>query len=328
MGMAACQRFRLISPFADPTTITAWSVIGSMLSSQPELEELRRRIDVIDNNLLELLVDRLEVVGQVAALKADGNAAIYVPSREAAIIRRLVARCGDGLPVGTMVRIWRELLGAGVRREGPFAVGAYVPPDSAGVWDISRDHFGSQMPMTMFQTTSQVIRAVTDRRVAVGVLPMPQGGDTDPWWVHLLSSDADAPRVIARLPFGPRGNARFDGDALVIGFGSQAASGGGDRTLLATENAVDISHSRYAGAIAATGLNGVLVASCVQGGSTYTLTEIEGFVPLTDARVAQLRERLGGDLYRLLAVGSYAVPLPTAAGSAPAHAAAVYGTRG
>jgi chorismate mutase len=298
-----------------------------MLSSQSELEELRRRIDVIDNNLLELLVDRLEVVEQVAALKADGNAAIYVPSREAAIIRRLVARCGDGLPVGTMVRIWRELLGAGVRHEGPFAVGAYVPPDSPGVWDISRDHFGSQMPMTVFQTTSQVIRAVTDRRVAVGVLPMPQDGDAEPWWVHLLSPDADIPRVVARLPFGPRGNARFDGDALVIGYGSQAPSGS-DCTLLATENAVDISHSRFSSVFTAVGLSCRLIAFHALGGSTYTLIETDGFVPLADPRIVQLRERLGGDLHRLLAIGSYALPLPEAAGFAPAHAAAVYGARG
>jgi chorismate mutase/prephenate dehydratase len=299
-----------------------------MLSNQSELEELRRRIDVIDNNLLELLVDRLDVVAQVAALKADGKAAIYVPSREAAIIRRLVARCSDDLPVGTMVRMWRELLGAGVRSEGPFAVGAYVPPDGLGTWDISRDHFGSQMPMTVFQTASQVIRAVTDRRVAVGVLPMPQNDDADPWWVHLLSPDADIPRVIARLPFGPRGNARSDGDALAIGYGPQVTSGGADCTLLASENAVDISHSRLSGVFTAVGLNCRLIAFHAQGGTTYTLIEIDGFVQLADPRLVQFRERLGNDLYRLLAIGSYAVPLPEAAGSGLTHTAAAYGTRG
>ena len=301
-----------------------------MLSNQPELEELRRRIDAIDDNLLELLVDRLDVVAQVAALKADGSISTYVPAREAAIIRRLVERRRGGLPIGTMVRMWRELLGAAVRHEGPFAVGAYVPPDSPGVWDISRDHFGSHTPMTGFQTASQVIRAVTDRRVAVGVLPVPQDGDADPWWVHLLSADAGIPRVIARLPFGPRGNARSDGDALAIGYGQQSPSGN-DRTLLVSENAVDISHSRFAGAISAAGLDGKLIANCVQGGSTYVLLDVEGFVPLTDPRIAQLREKLGSDLYRLLSVGSYAVPLPEAA-AVSAHPimmqAAAYGTRG
>ena len=290
-----------------------------MLSGQSELEELRRRIDGIDNNLLELLRDRLAVVSQVAALKADGAAATYIPSREAAIVRRLVARAGDELPAGVVVRMWRELLGAAVRREGPFAVGAYAPPDGQGVWDLARDHFGSQMPLTMFQTTLQVIRAVTDRRIAVGVLPMPQDGDADPWWVHLLSSEADVPRVIARLPFGPRGNAHSDGDALAIGYGLQLPSGGPDRTLLVSENAVDISHGRFSGALSGLGLTCTFIIQSGRADAANSLVEVEGFVPPGDARLGQLSERLGGDLYRLLAVGSYAVPLSEGSSPAAGH---------
>lgn len=286
-----------------------------MSSNQSELEELRRRIDGIDGNLLALLVDRFAVISQVAALKSNGAEVTYVPSREAAIIRRLVERNHGQLPIGTIVRMWRELLGAAVRHEGPFAVGAYLPPDGPGVWDLSRDHFGSQVPMTMFQTTLQVIRAVTDRRVSVGVLPMPQDGDSDPWWVHLMAPDGDGPRVIARLPFGPRGNARSDGDALAIGYGPQIASGGADRTLIATENAVDISHGRLAGAFSAVGMTCTLIAAYSQREWANTLIEIGEFVTLNDPRLAQLRERLGGDLYRLLAMGSYAAPLPAAAAS-------------
>lgn len=294
-----------------------------MLSSHSELEELRRRIDGIDNNLLELLVDRLNIVEQVAALKAEGIAT-YVPAREAAIIRRLVARAGDKLPAGMIVRLWRELLGTTVRREGPFGVGAYVSPDGFGLWDIARDHYGSHTPMMMYQSTSQVIRAVADGRVSVGVLPVPQDDDIDPWWVHLLSPDADVPRVIARLPFGPRGNARYNGDALVIGYGPQQPSGS-DRTLLATENAVDISHSRFLSAFSALGMNCTLLFSCGQADVTHTFVEIDGFVPLSDPRLEQLRERLGGDLLRLFAIGSYAVPLPRvgAAASGPAQPLAV-----
>lgn len=289
-----------------------------MLSNQSELEELRRRIDGIDNNLLQLLVDRLEIVSQVAALKANGDTPTHIPSREAAIVRRLVARADDRLPVGTLVRMWRELLSAAVRHEGPFAVGAFVPPGGLGVWDISRDHFGTQTPMTPYQTTQQVIRAVSERRTAVGVLPMPQDGDSDPWWVHLLSSDADAPRVIARLPFGPRGNARFDGDALVIGYGQLLPSGGADRTLLVTENAVDISHGRFSTAFSALGLTCTFIMPGGRSDLMHTLIEVDGLVAPGDPRFRQLQERLGGDLYRLVVVGGYAVPLPDTAGSSSA----------
>ncbi|HML10300.1 MAG TPA: chorismate mutase [Stellaceae bacterium] len=290
-----------------------------MSSSPSELEELRRQIDRIDDDLLQLLVERLELVGRIGALREQTGASFYIPSREAAIIRRLVDRNQGELPLGTLVRMWRELLGAGVRHEGPFAVGAFVPPDGPGVWDLARDHYGAQMPMTDYETTLQVIRAVTDRRVAVGVLPMPQDGEDDPWWMHLLSPDEDVPRVLARLPFGPRGNARSDGDALAIGFGAPQPSGS-DRTLLATENAVDISHSRFAAALAALGITCTFVCSFGQGETTNTLLEVEGFVTLDDPRFERLRGQFGGDLLRLCAVGCYALPLADSAGATQVHA--------
>jgi chorismate mutase/prephenate dehydratase len=286
-----------------------------MLSNQSDLEELRRRLDAIDDRLQDLLIERLEIVSRVAAEKRDGGVPSHVPAREAPIIRRLVSRQENAFPVGPLVRIWRELLGATTRSQGPFAVGAYVPQDGPGVWDLARDQYGSHAPMTVFQTTLQVIRAVTDRRVAVGVLPMPQDGDSDPWWVALLSPDVEVPRVIGRLPFGPRGNARSSsGDALAIGYGVQPPSGS-DRTLLATENAVDISHGRFASAFSGLGMTCTLIASSDQGGSANTQIEIDGFLTLADPRLGQLRERLGGDLLLLLAIGSYAVPLSVAAGS-------------
>jgi len=125
------------------------------------------------------------------------------------------------------------------------------------------------------------------------------------------------PRVVARLPFGPRGNARSDGDALAIGYGPQQSSGN-DRTLLATENAVDISQSRFAAAFAALGMTCRFIFSCGQGETTNTLIEIDGFVTLEDPRLERLRDRLGADLLRLLAVGSYAVPLAEANGASSA----------
>src|SRR5882672_1266043 len=105
-----------------------------MSSIQPELEELRRAIDGIDDNLLQLLVRRLEIVSRIGATRTNDSALIYAPAREAEIVRRLAERAEDKLPVGTVVRMWRELLCAAVQREGRFAVGAYVPSDGPGLW--------------------------------------------------------------------------------------------------------------------------------------------------------------------------------------------------
>jgi len=289
-----------------------------MLSTQADLDELRRRLDRIDDSLQDLLIERAEVVRRVAEEKRTGSLAPYVPAREAEIIRRLTRRQGDRFPTGTLVRIWRELLAATTRMQGPFAVGVCAPPDLLAVWDLARDHYGSQTPMTAYQSTFQVIRAVAERRLAVGVLPMPQDGDADPWWPHLPSFDVESPRVIARLPFGPRGNARGDGAAaLAIGLATFQPSGA-DRTLLVSENTVEISRGRMVAAFTAVGLICTFLTSFAQGEAVNSLIELDGYVAASDARLDEFRARLGADLYRLVAIGGYAMPLDLAAPRAAA----------
>jgi len=284
-----------------------------MPSIPSDLEELRRRLDEIDDRLHGLLIERAEIISKVAASKRVGNLAAFQPGREADIIRRLVDRHHGPFPAATLVRMWREMLAATVRLQTPFAVAVFAPIGSLGYWDLARDHYGSHTPMSAYRSIRQVIRAVTEGQAAVGVLPMPQEGESDPWWRHLLSTDQSAPRVIARLPFGPRGNARTDGaDALAIGRGVDQETGI-DRTLLATETAPDISRSRILRTLSSLGLVCTFFATSEHVGGALNLIELEGFVRVSDPRLESLRVQLGPALYRVLPFGGYAVPLAAAA---------------
>jgi chorismate mutase / prephenate dehydratase len=277
-----------------------------------DLADLRRHIDEIDDRLHDLLIERAAIVGRVAASKKNSDVAFYQPAREAEILRRLAARHRGALPFASVVRIWREMLAATVRIETPFAVAVSAPAEAQGLWDLARDHFGSHTPMSAYRSIGQVIRAVTEGQASVGILPMPQEGDSDPWWRHLLSEDNNAPRVIARLPFGPRGNARSDGaDALAIGSGKQLETGA-DRTLFAAESAADISRARFLGMLSSLDLACTFFASWEHAEGAVNLVEIDGFVLPSDPRLDAFRARLGQALYRLLPFGGYAVPLPAA----------------
>jgi chorismate mutase-like protein len=283
-----------------------------MPDAPPDLDILRRRIDEIDDRLHDLLVERMAIVAHVAEHKQrSGGVAPYQPAREAEILRRLVARNRGALPPASLVRIWRELLAATTSRQGPFTVAVYAPPQGPGFWDIARDHYGSYTPMPAFGSATQVIRAVAEGRATVGVLPMPQEEEADPWWRHLLSG-REAPVVIARLPFGGRGNARSDGgDALAIGRVAPLPTGR-DRTLIATENAPGISRGRLFSMLAGLGLRCTFMASSEHADGGNTLIEIDDFVGADDPRLDRFRAQLGAALYRLLPLGGYAVPLSAA----------------
>ena len=284
-----------------------------MSATLSDLALLRQRIDAIDDRMHDLLIERAEIVARVAARKSDGDIAFYQPAREAQILRRLAARHHGVLPVAGVLRMWRELLATSVGLEAPFAIAVFAPPQAQGFWDLARDHYGSHTPISAYPSTGEVIRAVHENEAAVGILPLPQEAEPDPWWRHLASSNRERLRVMARLPFGPRGNARSNGcGALVIGHGAQQKTGM-DRTLFIAELASGFSRARFVDHLSSAGLDCTFSAySEHETGGALNLVEVDGLVAISDPRIADFRARTGRALHRLLPFGGYAVPLSMA----------------
>jgi chorismate mutase len=288
-----------------------------MAMSNPDLDDLRRRIDEIDDRLHDLLMARTEVVETIAAQKHRGGVPVFRPGREATILRRLIARHGGRFPPAAMIRMWREMMAATVGLQTDFAVAVYVSNAGSGYWDLARDHFGGHSAMTPYQSTGQVIRAVTDGLATVGILPMPEEDDRDPWWRSIVSSDELAPRILARLPFAGRGNARSEGgDALVVGCGALEPTGD-DRSLVVVETHGHISRARIFSELGIAKLACTFFTSVGSGpGTTLNLLEINGFVPADDVRLARFCARVGSAVVRVVMLGGYAAPLALGNGAA------------
>lgn len=276
----------------------------------PSLDDLRRRIDEIDDRLHDLLMERAEMVDAIGAAKRVDGAPVLRPGREAAILRRLMARHRGRFPKAAVLRIWREVVAAHTALQGPFAVAVHIAPGELGFWDLARDHWGSQCSMTPFGSVAQVIRAVTEGQATVGVLPMPQDGESDPWWPQIASEDAATPRIVARLPFGPRGNARAEpGDALAIAK-LPIEETGADRSFLIIETRGDVSRTRLISALGQAGLPCTLFAG--HAPRSQALAEVEGLVTKNDPRVSRLLELLGDAIAWVVPIGGYAAPLAAA----------------
>src|SRR5690242_8786748 len=303
--------FSLILPSPHPTSTPPDAATDMMLATPSDLKGLRRRLDEIDDSLQDLLIDRAEIVSLVAATKKNGNQPAFQPAREAEIIRRLVGRHRGAFPVATLVSMWREMLAATVRLQSSFSVAVFASDDRPGFWDLARDHYGSNAAMSAYATADRVIRAVSDGDASVGVLPLPQAGEPDPWWPLLLSALDNPPRIVGRLPFGARGNARADSDALAIGQGGHQESGL-DRTILAAHCSTIVSAARISDLLSSVGLSFTFL-DCWDRDRAVSLIELEGFVPISDARLDAFRSELGTSLGRLVPLGGYAVPLSAAA---------------
>ena len=176
-----------------------------MAEAEPTLDALRAEIDAIDDQLHGLIMQRAQVALSIGALKnSHGPEAGFMrPSREARLLRRLERQ--GGWPPAQGGR--RSASGA---RSSPACCACrdlsrwrvYAPEGANGYWDLARDHFGSLTPATAHDSPQQVLNAVTAGRASVGILPLPDGADPQPWWPMMLAKDPKHPRIVARLPFG------------------------------------------------------------------------------------------------------------------------------
>lgn len=276
------------------------------------LDQLRAEIDRIDEALHDLIVERTALAGRIAeAKKADGETDCYLrPGREAKVLRRLTERHTGAFPKATLIRVWRELMGANTRLQGSFSVAVFQPMRGAGFLEMARDQYGAYAVTRPFATPSQVIQAVTTGEMTVGILPVPDGqgaAESADWWARILGEDA--PRVIARLPFAGPGTGRGDGlEALVIGRQMPDPTGD-DRALIAVETDGHVSRARLRERLEASGIDTAttLAEGTLGPGVSVYLMEIEGLPEADDPHLARLAEAEGvGHVNRL---GGYALPL-------------------
>jgi chorismate mutase len=287
-----------------------------MRETETPLTDLRQRIDRIDDQIHDLVIARAALVDEIRRTKRTSGAPVIQPQRETAMLRRLAARHKGNFPLAALVRIWREMIAAFTHLQQPLAVAVYAPEDMPGGWDLARDHFGSIVPMSAYQTIGQVFRAVTDRSATVGVVPVPQEQDDDPWWRQLLSGDSAGPRVFARLPATDRGNARGAGDVLAIAcqVGDLSAV---DHSLIVVEVANSSSRMKVISSLGAAGFSGALVAVSNHDRLYLILLDIDGPVTLDDPRFGELGAQLGTPLERVYHLGGYAEPIRSDAAARP-----------
>ncbi|MEO5338177.1 MAG: chorismate mutase [Magnetospirillum sp. WYHS-4] len=276
------------------------------------LESLRQRIDAIDDQIHDLIMERTRIVESVRDLK-QGDRIKIRPAREDQIVCRLVARHRGHFPKAELVRMWREMIVATLGFEGPFSVAVYMAGDSSAAWDLARDYYGSYTPMTAHTSFHRVIEAVRTQESTVGVLPLPRQDDTNPWWRHLATPSADAPRIIARLPFSGMGNAR-GGDrmeALVICPIDRQPTGR-DRSFLVFETKEEVRGGRFGEALTGAGFEPTFLDTWHDvhiPGVFLTLVEVKGYVAGDDQRLVRCCAFLGKPVSRTLLLGGYAEPL-------------------
>jgi chorismate mutase/prephenate dehydratase len=139
--------------------------------SDEKLKPLREQIDAIDAQILGLLNRRAQVAQQVGHVKAETNAPVFRPEREAQVLRR-VADVNPGPLAGCDVQtIFREIMSSCRALERRVAV-AYLGPPGTFSEQAVYQQFGHAVEGLPCATIDEVFRATEAGTADFGVVPV------------------------------------------------------------------------------------------------------------------------------------------------------------
>ncbi len=140
--------------------------MGSM-----NLDELRKQIDVIDEDLVALLNRRAEVVVEIGRLKNADGTPIYAPDREKAVLEKIRRANKGPLPDRTLLAIYRELMSGSFALEKPLRI-AYLGPQGSYSHLAAVEKFGSSVEYEPVTNIRGVFDEVAHEHADFGLVPI------------------------------------------------------------------------------------------------------------------------------------------------------------
>jgi len=136
-----------------------------------DLQLLRKKIDEIDAQIVELMNRRAEIVLEIGRLKRDRNQAVYAPHREEAIYNHVVSLNKGPLSEQCLRAVYRELMSGCIALQKPLSI-SYLGPPGTFTHDAARSKFGDSVQYVPAATLEEVFEQVERGRADYGVVPV------------------------------------------------------------------------------------------------------------------------------------------------------------
>src|SRR5215470_15475247 len=137
------------------------------------LEDVRTRIDTVDEQIQSLISERARLAQQVGVSKGkDGHTVdFYRPEREAQVLRMARARNAGPLRDEEVLRLFREIMSACLAQQEPLKV-AFLGPEGTFTQQAVLNHFGHSVRSLPLASIDEVFHEVEAANADFGVVPI------------------------------------------------------------------------------------------------------------------------------------------------------------
>jgi len=143
----------------------------SRTADDQTLDELRGKIDAIDERIVQVLNERARVVLDIAQVKENGPYTVFDPVRERAVYDK-IARMNEGPLSDTCLRsVYRELMSGSLALEKRLVI-SYLGPEDTFTHLAARSKFGQSVTYAGRDTIEEVFKEVAGGMCDYGVVPV------------------------------------------------------------------------------------------------------------------------------------------------------------
>jgi chorismate mutase/prephenate dehydratase len=139
--------------------------------STSKIQELRKKIDELDNKIVDLLNERARIVIEVGDIKKNEKLDFHAPARERQILERLTSHNKGPFPQDALKAVYREILSSSLSLERPLRI-AYLGPRATFTHMAGMQQFGLAAQYLPVETIKDVFSEVERGRADFGVVPV------------------------------------------------------------------------------------------------------------------------------------------------------------
>ncbi len=255
------------------------------------LSQCRSEIDAIDSEILELFAKRMKIVAKVRQIKLEAGETFFIKSsREADMIKDLVAKADPILPRSMIAIIWRKLITSSNMLEQPLAIALHNPQKLSDYNYLLREYYADFVPITNHDSVNNVVLDIEKNNAQIAVFALPNHNAksnfdnlSEDWWINLANNKAGL-KVFAKIPLIDStisNKAPEDLIELVALAIKKPEKSRDDNSLLCVELANSVAKSQFATELAACEIEAKILKSVKLkqvDDVTFHLVEARGFI--------------------------------------------------